>query len=32
MFNIFGSKKKEEKKVMPQVDLAETTNRVNNKI
>jgi hypothetical protein len=31
MFNIFGSKKKEEKKPVPQVNLAETNSRVRKK-
>jgi hypothetical protein len=29
MFGLFGSKKKEEPKVIRQVDLSDTTNRVN---
>lgn len=28
MFNIFGSKKKEEKKEIPQIDLVKTQQRV----
>lgn len=32
MFNVFGSKKKEEKKVVKQVDLQDTSNRLGNNL